>query len=375
MKQRIGIFSFAGAIAVLVFLNFSCGKGGSGSSSATDSILVNMGTNIIVPGYQNLAASATTLDSAVLDFTLSPNSTKLTKLQTDFKSAYLAWVTVSQYNYAGPASGNQPPLNGLDNFPADSAIIENNINGDPSTININAYANRSAKGFAALDYLLFANSANLLTNYTTDANAAKRKKYLEIVAGDIKTEVNSVLNAWLTSYNSTFATGVGTSVSSSLGLVINSLDQEVDILKNYRLGVPLGLIFTDSAVLNPTQVEAYYSGISAQLALTQVKAMQGLYLGTGANGNGLGLTTYVSKSAKTYDVYTGTSLDNAIKAQFTLVITDLQGVQDPFSVTMQSNATQANKAFTDIQKLLLLLKTDMPSLLGVAITYGDNDGD
>ncbi len=86
-----------------------------------------------------------------------------------FKTAYTAWVSVSMYNYLGPASDNQPPLSGLDKFPAGGTIIESNISGYTPSININSYANQSAKGFPALDYLLFANSSNLLTNYTTDA--------------------------------------------------------------------------------------------------------------------------------------------------------------------------------------------------------------
>ena len=375
MKQRVGIFSFVGAVAVLTFLNFSCGKGGSATSSGTDSILVNIGTNIIIPGYQSLATSVNSLDSAITDFNASPNSTKLSNVQILFKTAYTAWVSVSQFNYFGPASDNLPPLSGLDKFPADTVTIKNNISGNPGTVNINSYANQSAKGFAALDYLLFDNSAGLINSYTTDANAANRKQYLAIVSTDIKTETDNVLNGWLSSYNTTFMTGTGTSVSSSLGLVINSLDQEVDILKNYRLGVPLGAVLVSTSGTNPTQVEAYYSGISSQLMLTQVKAMEGLYLGTGANGNGLGLSNYVKESSRLYNSYNGVSLDNAITSQFATVIADLQMVPDPLSQTIQTNAAPATKAFTDIQQLLLLLKTDMPSLLAVAITYGDNDGD
>jgi predicted lipoprotein len=259
-------------------------------------------------------------------------------------------------------------------------LIENNISATPGSININSYGNQSAKGFPALDYLLFnTDSATLLIDYTTGANAANRKQYLATVSTDIKTETNTVVNAWLVSggnYINTFINGSGTSVSSSLGLLINSADQDLEILKNYRLGVPLGKVLTaDTNVISPTQVEAYYSGISAQLALTQLKAIQGLYLGNSVHGNGLGLSNYLTQSNKTYSSYNGSSLDSTIKAAFTLAVTDLQGVPDPLSATIQSNPTSADNAFAETQQLVTLLKTDMPSLLGVAITYGDNDGD
>ena len=89
----------------------------------------------------------------------------------------------------------------------------------------------------------------------------------------------------------------------------------------------------------------------------------------------MGLSNYVKESSRLYNSYNGVSLDNAITSQFATVIADLQMVPDPLSQTIQTNAAPATKAFTDIQQLLLLLKTDMPSLLAVAITYGDNDGD
>jgi predicted lipoprotein len=155
--------------------------------------------------------------------------------------------------------------------------------------------------------------------------------------------------------------------------LLNSFDQDLEILKNYRLGAPLGLVFTTTT--SPTQVEAYYSGISAQLALTQLKALQSIYLGTGVYGNGLGLTTYLTNSKAVYSTYTGASLDSTIKSEIALDITDLEGVADPLSATIQTSPAVATDAFNKTQQLVVLLKTDMPSLLGVAITYGDNDGD
>jgi hypothetical protein len=139
------------------------------------------------------------------------------------------------------------------------------------------------------------------------------------------------------------------------------------------LGIPLGLIpvGVTSPVL-PKEVEAYYSGISAQLALAQLKAVQGIFLGNSGKGNGLGLATYlINAGAK----YKGGLLSDTIKAAFTLDVTDLQAVPDPLSQTIQTNPAPVQAAFAVSQQLVALLKTDMPSALGVLITYGDNDGD
>lgn len=372
--KRIVVLFFVCAVSLLVAVNFSCKK--TTAPTVADPILLNIGNNIILPNYQSYATAVNSLDSSISDFNASPDTIKLSNVQSLFKNAYIAWQSVSEYDGFGPAANNQPPLSGLNLFPVNTTLVDGNISS-VTAININSFANKAAKGFPALDYLLFgADKATLLIDFTTDAKAGNRKQYLALVSSDIKTETNAVVNAWPPAggnYINTFVNGSGTSVSSSLGLLLNSTDQDLEILKNYRLGAPLGLVFTTTT--SPTQVEAYYSGISAQLALTQLTAIQNIYLGTGAHGNGLGLSNYLTQSTATYSTYNGTTLDSTIKATLAATITDLQGIADPLSATIQTNPTLATDAFNKTQQLVVLLKTDMPSLLGVAITYGDNDGD
>lgn len=374
-------YSFLPAVFLIVIITgitFSCSKsgtsGGSGPTNGKDSVLSNIGNNIILPAYEILAADVNSLDSAISDFNSSPNATKLSNTQILFKNAYTAWQSASEYNYFGPASTAQPVLSSINIFPTSTTIIDSNIK--IGNTNVNAFANTAAKGFPALDYLLFGAGAGTLTNYTTDAKASNRQNYLAAVSVDIKSEVNAVLNAWSASggnYIGTFINGTGNSVSSSLGLLINSIVQDFEILKNDRLGIPLGKIpvGTMSPVL-PNEVEAYYSGISVQLALAQLKTEQGIFLGTAGHGNGLGLANYLNEANAKYG--TG-SLSDTINTAFITDINLLQAVPDPLSQTIQTNPTGANAAFTQTQKLVALLKTDMPSALGVLITFGDNDGD
>ena len=364
-------------LLILLAIGFSCSKSGGGSNGGSsntgsgDTILLNIGNNIILPSYQSLTVSVTSMDSAITDFNASPSATKFANVQSLFKTAYVAWEGASAYDYFGPAANAQPVLSGLNIFPTATTVIDGNISS--GNFNVNTFANTAAKGFPALDYLLFGGG---LTNYTTDAGAANRKQYLAAVSADIKTEVSAVFNAWSAgggNYIATFVKGTGNSVSSSLGLLINSLDEDFEILKNDRLGIPLGMIpvGTTSPVL-PKEVEAYYSGISVQLALAQLKAIQGIYLGTAGSGKGLGLVTYLVNAKAQYN---GGQLSDTITAAFAQDVTDLQAVPDPLSQTIQSNPSGAIAAFSQSQKLVALLKTDMPSALGVLITYGDNDGD
>ena len=69
------------------------------------------------------------------------------------------------------------------------------------------------------------------------------------------------------------------------------------------------------------------------------------------------------------------SLNNAIKTQFGIAKAKLALVNEPLSDAVINNAAAVDAAYLEIQKLLVLLKTDMPSVMGIIITYQDGDGD
>ena len=128
-------------------ISFSCSKSGGsdtgnpgGNNSGQDTILANIGNNIILPSYASLNVSVNSLDSAILDFNAGPGSDKLKAVQALFKTAYLSWQSASEFNYFGPASTAQPTLAGLDLFPPNATTIETNVT--TGNTNVNAFANR-----------------------------------------------------------------------------------------------------------------------------------------------------------------------------------------------------------------------------------------
>jgi len=151
----------------------------------------------------------------------------------------------------------------------------------------------------------------------------------------------------------------------------------IELLKNDRLGIPLGKIPVGSVLpIQPTEVEAYYSGISMQLINAQFNAIQGIYFGTGMQGTGLGLNNYLTQAEQQKGLkYNGGLLSDTIRIAFTTGASDLQAIPDPLSATIQTNPANANTAFAQMQYLVSLLKTDLPSDLMVSINYGDTDGD
>ena len=260
----------------------------------------------------------------------------------------------------------------INTYPTDINQIDINITAN--TYNQDLLANLAAKGLPAIDYLLFGVGADnnaILVKYTSDAKAANRKTYLAALAAEVKTRTINILNAWNSSYKATFLAADGTDVGSSLGQLVNQLVFDYEILKNYEIGIPAGV--QSLGTLYPQKVQAYYSKASLQLALLHLQAMQNLYQGKSAQGDGLGLDDYLIKvNAKYTD---GRALNDVILAQFATATAKLQALNGTLADNIQTNTAAVTAAYTELQKLTVLLKTDMTSSLGILITFGDNDGD
>jgi predicted lipoprotein len=363
-------------LALTAILSFtliqSCSKsdGGAGNNNSSSfdrkAMLTNISGNIIIPAYTSYQAAAIGLDAAVTTFNATPNITNLTALQNAFTVTYQQWQSTSVYDF-GPAADVSLRVN-TNTYPTDVNQIAANINA--GTYNPLLLSNLTAKGLPALDYLLFnltGDNAAVLALFTTDVKAANRRNYLAALSAELKTNATTVLNAWIGPYKATFLNATGTDASSSTGYLVNQLVYDYEVLKNFEIGIPAGS--QSMGAILPAKVQAYYSKRSLQLTLLHLQAIQNLYLGA----SGLGLDDYlIAVNAKTS---TGGSLNDAIKTQFAAANAKLQTLTDPLATNITNNPTAVMAAYTELQKLTVILKNDMTSALGISITFGDNDGD
>jgi predicted lipoprotein len=370
--KKIIYLALTAAVSLTLIQSCSKSDGGAGNNNNNGSsfdqkaMLTNISTNIIIPAYTSYQAATVSLDAAVTTFNTTSNAANLTALQNAFITTYKQWQSTSIYDF-GPAADASLRVN-TNTYPADVNQISANVTA--GTYDPQLLANLSAKGLPALDYLLFnttSDNAAVLALYTSDSKAANRKTYLAALSAELKTNAAKVLSAWTGSYKNTFINATGTSASSSVSYLVNQLIYDYEVLKNFEIGIPAGSQSLGATF--PTKVQAYYSKISLQLTKLHLQAIQNLYLGA----SGSGLDDYViAVNGKTS---TGGSLDAAIKAQFTAATAKLQTLSDPLSANIISNPTAVLASYTELQKLTVILKNDMTSALGVAISFGDNDGD
>jgi uncharacterized protein len=332
-------------------------------------MLTNYSDNLIVPGYQAFQTEADQLHEAVAAFVANPATATLTAARTEYQQTAGAWQAAGSFEF-GPAD-QQMLRNNLNIYPTTTGQIEYNISA--GSYDLQAAANLSAKGLPAIDYLLYGkpSEAEVLAWFTSDAQAANRKKYLQDVTAQVKQLAQATLSGWTGGYATTFKQSPGTAVGSAVGNLVNQLNFEIDLIKRAKVGIPAGK-FTAGTPL-PEKAEAYYSQASLELLKKAIQAQKAVFLGQNAAGtNGPGLDDYLNHVGAQYN---NQPLAKAIEQQFDAALAAANAVPVPLTEAVNSHAAGVSKVYEELQKLIVLTKTDMPAALGVTISYTDNDGD
>lgn len=361
MRALLGIF------IVALFSCSSCKPKDKEKEKEFDltGMLANVGDNIIVPAYQNFKSTVDILSVAADTFNNNPTTPHLLSLRVAFKNAYINWQKCDVFEF-GPAMDNALRAN-FNVYPTDTAKITTNVSS--GSFNIGVLSNSDAKGFPAIDFLLYGDNqsdAYILSTFTTHTHAANKKQYLLALIAGIKSKTDATVSAWGT-YITTFKTSLGYSVGSSAGLLVNAMNSYYErYLRDGKVGIPVGIRSLGIAL--PRQTEAYYGKFSAELLNASLQSFQNLYLGKYGSTNGLGLDDHLV-------AYDGAAIDENLRNYLADAVVSCNTLSDPLSQQIINNQPSVEAVYSKLQKVIIPLKVDMPSKLGILISYQDNDGD
>lgn len=359
------------SVLLVLFLFSACSNGTSSSEDQVNfdrsAMLSNYGNNIIIPAFEKMQSATNELQSAAESFSNERTLSNLDTLQSALKSTRLAWQDVSPFQF-GPAESILLRAS-LNTYPTDTEKISSYISSGDYTFG--TIDSRDAAGLPALGYLLHGvgdTNEEILIMYTTDPEAENRMTFLLDNISFIKEQVDQVTTEWQASggdYIGMFLSdeNSGTDVGSSLGMLINSYVLHYErFLRDGKVGIPAGV--RSAGVTRPTSTEAYYGGYSLELAVANLAQIERIF--TGADGRGL------DDNLKALDAG---DLSNEIQTQFDEAQSALEQLNDPLSQQIQENNEPVLTSFEELQQIITLLKADMTSVLGITITYQDNDGD
>lgn len=322
-------------------------------------MLENIAEREIIPAYTEFNDKVSVLQNAKNTFVESKNLDNLITLQEAFVETYFVWEEVAMFEF-GPAM--QMALRAsMNTYPTDVEQIENNINSQ--SYNLETADNLSAIGLPALDYLLFAAPSNeVLLAFQNDPN---RLNYLNDLLDQIAQKTTFVYEEWtVNDYRVDFVNAAGTDVGSSLGQVVNEMVKHFERhLRDGKIGIPAGV--RTLGIPLPEKTEAYYKNdISVQLAEQNLEALRELFQA--------GLDDYLNALDAQHS---GQALSEVILEKFTKAKDLLEQTDEPLSESAKNKNEQVMEAYTALQELVVLLKADLSSAMGILITYQDNDGD
>ncbi len=334
-------------------------------------MLKNYAENIILPSYKDVQSATSSLISAINTFDSQKTLMNLELMQEAWIDAYNEWQYSSIFNI-GPAAEqglSKALVEEIATFPISSTKIDNIISS--GVYNLNDF-NRDARGFLGIEYLIFSglNISNDST-LTLFQSQPMRMQYLKDCATHIKTKIDYVTSQWEGSYKAEFISNNGTDVGSSTSQLYNAFVKSFETIKNLKIELPMGLR-PGQIQVEPHLVESYYSGNSLLFIKTHLKAIENTYHGMSKNQNdGIGFKEYLES------VIGGPELVQSTISQWNLVLSSVENISTttPLSQQIISNPQPIENFRIELQKHTRFFKSDMSSLLGIAITYSSGDGD
>ena len=354
---------------VLLVASSCCTKGPEDGTVEYNDLFVNVADNMIVPRYAALQTELLLLEDYVN--LLDSTEDNLQIVQDQFKVAYHAWQKVSVFEF-GPAAEYSALLrSNCNTFPTNPSRIEENIAS--SDYNLSFPANYEAKGFPALDYLLFhTTEAELLIELSNQ----NRLEYLKNCINDMQLRVNEVVLAW-DSYRNVFVGALGNDQNSSLSLLFNQYLYDYEKIKRDKFSLPAGFATQFGIPLNANSslVEAPYSKLSFEFINSNLESLENIFLGIGEDGvDGVGIFEKLIEYNAQSTVVDG-DLALAIQEQFGICKAQLTEFENDLAAEIESNNYHLLTTSNSLQKMVPMLKNDLRSYLSVSVTLTDSDGD
>lgn len=349
------ILTVAGILAVVQ----ACTDTSAPSEDSFDRgrMLQDVADGVIVPAYDTLLQRANHLAAAVGVLSITSTNQEVERAQQAWIRVAEAWQDARIFSF-GPAEGMFGTLTeNVGTFPISAAKIEQRIiAGDTALRGFD----RDAWGIYGAEFLLW-----------NDPLSAPSLLYLRAVVAKLLAEVRLVAEGWKQGYRTEFIGRNGTDPGSGTSQLFNAMVYSFEHMKNYGLGLPLGRLAGQSGP-EPSAVEGYYSGRSLDLLRRHYAAIMRLWQGALPDGTTiLGFHDYLATVANGQRLIDETLIQHErVQDAFVYVPTS-----EPLSDLVRTNEPSVQALHTEVLKLTRFLKSELSSLLGIAITYSSGDGD
>jgi predicted lipoprotein len=361
----------------------ACG-GGGGKDSPYDArpavdpqlVLRDLGEVVILPGYRELHQRAQALLGATRTLCTTPAADTLDAAQEAWRATRVPWKRSEAFAF-GPVKDLRIDT-AVDFWPARVSSIEAELaKADPVPETYAATLGDTLKGLPVMEYILFdhdgGDDAVLARLQDAGGQPTRTCQYVVALAVDLELRVKTLLEAWdpaSGNFAAELATaGIGSTVyvdrAKAISAVVNAFVLLVQTVEGIKLATPLGL--RDGGTPQPQAAETWRSDNSRQDILDNLAGVRSMYTTSFDGRTG----TSFHDAVATLDP----ALDAAIMAQFDAADAAVAAIALPLDQAVIEAPETVDAAFQSVKELFRLMAVDMVAVLGVTLSFSDNDGD
>ncbi len=362
MIRRPGI-----AVAGALLLTGAAGSGCVQLRFDREAMLGAVADTAIIPAHLELIAETEEMDALARRFASSPTPEALDFLRAQWLRAALAWKRVELYEFPGLLLIH----NAIERRPARIPFIEEAITGvdEDALEEMDAAVIESlgstTKGLGAIEYLIFPTEeeAPVVERFEDPA----RRAFLTALTANLAGKAGELYRHWApegSDYARSFreSDSEGADIQGSISLLANEIIELLEMVMRTRLGTPMG--DATDGVPRPGEVESLRSGESLALMAASIESIRRTFEA--------GVDDYLDFLDRS-PPEEGLAL--AIRTQLDMVQDALSRIPPPLSSAVTESPVEVALTFEAMRELLVLVKADMAALLGITVTFSDNDGD
>ena len=328
-------------------------------------LLVNYVDEIIIPRLESFDKQFDECYQEGENFIDNPQLENLIQFRMEYIAVYKLWQTVSAFSF-GPGE-DVFWVSSFNNFPLnESKVLLDVQDGKMDFSSPDDYN----KGLPLLDFFLYGLSDSeegILDSFSIN-NAYGI--YTKAVLDDMDKKLDDVIGNWQ-SYANEFKQKTGTTDGQSINLLVNTLNKDYEYIKRNKIGIPSGVL--SLGFTNPREVESYHSGQSLELAKTAIQSSKDLFLGTKFDGtDGEGLEEILRSIGADKN---GVSLADVIINQYDIALERINAIKETLQESVDNDKQNVIDAYNALSEQVIYLKSDMPSVMCIPITYVDNPSD
>ena len=322
-------------------------------------LLSSVVENHILPEFSTFRTDIEALVESKDVFVANKNEANLILLRNAYLVAYTSYQPVAKYNFGLAIDVNYHQ--NLNLHPFNLNNVEDFILNQ-ETQNLESVLTQDRQGFPAIDYMLNGlgvNDAEIVSFYT-GSNGDDYTAFLSQLINRVQTLTINIDEDWKSGFSDSFINDNG-----FIDVFVNGYIQYFEKrLRSSKVDFPAGKF---DGTPSPETVESFFKPEeSKRLLLEALESSRLLYVGVDENNTSLS-SVLIGLGEE--------GLDAQIRLKFLEAQNLINRLDDNLVAQVNNNNAELLNARDALQDIVILLKTDMTSILNIAITFQDNDGD